>query len=103
MSPAGAGIAAPTVRRRLRGDRRVWIALGVLAAIVLTAVFEPLLAPYDPRAQIDIAHLQNQPPSLAHPLPTYTFCPASLSCLIYGTRVPPTVALVAVSVAITFR
>src|SRR5450756_1995900 len=84
MSPAGAGIAAPTVRRRLRGDRRVWIALGVLAAIVLTAVFAPLLAPYDPRAQLDIAHLQSQPPSLAHPLGTDTFSRDVLSRLIYG-------------------
>lgn len=102
MSPAGAGIAAPTVRRRLRGDRRVWIALGVLAAIVLTAVFAPLLAPYDPRAQLDIAHLQSQPPSLAHPLGTDTFSRDVLSRLIYGTRVSLAVALVAVSISITF-
>jgi len=101
-SPAGAGIAAPTVRRRLRGDRRVWIALGVLAAIVLTAVFAPLLAPYDPRAQLDIAHLQSQPPSLAHPLGTDTFSRDVLSRLIYGTRVSLAVALVAVSISITF-
>ncbi len=102
MSSAGAGIAAPTVRRRLRGDRRVWIALGVLAAIVLTAVFAPLLAPYDPRAQLDIAHLQSQPPSLAHPLGTDTFSRDVLSRLIYGTRVSLAVALVAVSISITF-
>ena len=102
MSSAGAGIAAPTVRRRLRGDRRVWIALGVLAAIVLTAVFAPLLAPYDPRAQLDIAHLQSQPPSLAHPLGTDTFSRDVLSRLIYGTRVSLAVALAAVSISITF-
>ena len=102
MSSAGAGIAAPTVRRRLRGDRRVWIALGVLAAIVLTAVFAPLLAPYDPRTQLDIAHLQSQPPSLAHPLGTDTFSRDVLSRLIYGTRVSLAVALVAVSISITF-
>jgi len=102
MSSAGAGIAAPTVRRRLRGDRRVWIALGVLAAIVLTAVFAPLLAPYDPRAQLDIAHLQSQPPSLAHPLGTDTFSRDVLSRLIYGTRVSLAVALVAVSISMTF-
>jgi len=101
-SPAGFGLAAPTVRRRLRGDRRVWIALGVLAAIVLTAVFAPLLAPYDPRAQLDIAHLQSQPPSLAHPLGTDTFSRDVLSRLIYGTRVSLAVALVAVSISITF-
>ena len=74
----------------------------MLAAIVLTAVFAPLLAPYDPRAQLDIAHLQSQPPSLAHPLGTDTFSRDVLSRLIYGTRVSLAVALVAVSISMTF-
>ena len=99
---AGVGLAAPTVRRRLKDDTRVWIALGVLAAIGLTAVFAPFLAPFDPRLQLDIAHLQSQPPSLAHPLGTDTFSRDVLSRLIYGTRVSLAVSLVAVALAMTF-
>lgn len=88
--------------RRLQRDPRVRIALSVLAVIALTATFAPLLAPYDPRAQLDIAHLQSQPPSLAHPLGTDTYSRDVLSRLIYGTRVSFTVSLVAVSISITF-
>lgn len=91
-----------TVRQRLRRDRRVWLALGVLGVIVLTAVFAAQLAPHDPRAQLDIARLQSQPPSLAHPLGTDTFSRDVLSRLIYGTRISLTVSIVAVSIAVTF-
>ena len=102
LPTTGVGSAAPSLHRRLKGDSRVWIALGVLVAIALTAVFAPLLAPYDPRHQLDIAHLQSQPPSLAHPLGTDTFSRDVLSRLIYGTRVSLTVAIVAVAISITF-
>ena len=102
LPTTGVGSATPSLHRRLKGDSRVWIALGVLVAIALTAVFAPLLAPYDPRHQLDIAHLQSQPPSLAHPLGTDTFSRDVLSRLIYGTRVSLTVALVAVAISITF-
>ena len=78
------------------------MALGVLAGVILVAVFAPVLAPYDPRSQLDIAHLQSQPPSLAHPLGTDTFSRDVLSRLVYGTRVSLTVALVAVSLSTLF-
>lgn len=97
-SLAGRG---PGVIVRLRRDRRVWIALGVLATIALSAIFAPLLAPYDPRAQLDIVLLQNQSPSLAHPLGTDTFSRDVLSRLIFGARVSLSIALGAVSIAMT--
>ena len=43
----------------------VVIAGSVLLAIALAGVFAPLLAPYDPRVQLDIIALQNRPPSWA--------------------------------------
>jgi len=92
----------PDIVTRLRRDRRVWVALGVLAAIALSAVFAPLLAPYDPRAQLDIVHLQNKPPSLAHPFGTDMFSRDVLSRLIFGTRVSLSIALGAVAIAVTF-
>jgi peptide/nickel transport system permease protein len=99
---ANVSVAASTVRRRLQRDRRVRIALGVLGTVALIAVFARVLAPYDPRVQLDIAHLQSQPPSLAHPLGTDTYSRDVLSRLIYGARVSLTVALLAVSIAVTF-
>ncbi len=87
---------------RLAGDARARVALGVLAGVILVAIFAPAIAPYDPRFQLDIAHLQSQPPSLAHPLGTDTFSRDVLSRLVYGTRVSLTVALVAVSLATLF-
>ena len=91
-----------TVRSRLVNDGRARIALGVLAGVALVAVFAPILAPYDPRLQLDISHLQGQAPSFAHPLGTDTFSRDVLSRLIYGTRVSLTVALVAVALSATF-
>ena len=91
-----------TVRGRLLNDGRVRIALGVLAGVALVAVFAPILAPYDPRLQLDVSHLQSQAPSFAHPLGTDTFSRDVLSRLIYGTRVSLTVALVAVALSATF-
>src|SRR3954469_18601675 len=71
-STAVAALNALSVRRRLKGDVRFWIGFGTLLAIALTALFAPLLAPYDPNLPLDIARLHSQPPSFAHPLGTDT-------------------------------
>ncbi|MEO5815499.1 MAG: ABC transporter permease [Gemmatimonadaceae bacterium] len=102
-APATVRIAgSSSVRRRLRRDRRVWIGVGVLAAMALIALFAPLIAPYDPAAQLDISRLHNQPPSFAHPLGTDTFSRDVLSRMIYGARVSLTISLVAVAIATAF-
>ncbi len=67
----------------------------------MSAVLAPLLAPYDPRAQLDIVNLQSQSPSFAHPLGTDTFSRDVLSRLIFGTRVSLSIALSAVAIAVT--
>jgi peptide/nickel transport system permease protein len=101
-APLSIRITGGTVRHRLRHDPRVWIALGVLGTIALVALFAPFIAPYDPIAQLDIARLHSQPPSLAHPFGTDTVSRDVLSRLIYGTRVSLTISLVAVGLAMTF-
>ncbi len=93
------GAALP---HRLRGDLRVRVALAVLLVVMLAGVCAPLLAPYDPSAQLDIAHLQTQPPSLAHPFGTDPFSRDVLSRVLYGTRVSLSVAVIAVSVSMIF-
>jgi ABC-type dipeptide/oligopeptide/nickel transport system permease subunit len=100
--PVSVRLTASSVRRRLRHDARVWIGLGVLGTMVLVAIFAKQIAPYDPTAQLDIAHLHSQPPSLAHPLGTDTVSRDVLSRLIFGARVSLAISLCAVAIAMTF-
>ena len=95
-------LAAPTVRARLRGDRRVWIGLTVLVVMGLASLFAPLLAPYDPHVQLGIASLNSKPPSLAHPLGTDTFSRDVLSRLLHGGRISLAIAIVAVTLSSVF-
>jgi peptide/nickel transport system permease protein len=87
---------------RLLRDSRTRIAVVVLFIIALSAVFAPLLAPYDPTAQLDIVRLASQPPSLAHPLGTDPFSRDVLSRLLYGSRISLAVGLGAVLLAMSF-
>jgi len=74
----------------------------VLLIVALSAVFAPLLAPYDPTAQLDIVRLPSQPPSVAHPLGTDPFSRDVLSRLLYGSRISLAVGLGAVLLAMSF-
>jgi peptide/nickel transport system permease protein len=78
---------------------RVQLGLGIVALIVLTALFAPLLAPHDPNEQNLISILL--PPSWTKggetmfPLGTDSLGRCVLSRLIYGARIAMTVAIVA--------
>jgi len=89
-----------TARRLLR-DPRARVAAVVLTLIALVALLAPVIAPYDPAAQLDITRLQGRPPSLAHPLGTDPYSRDVLSRMIHGARISLSVALVAVSLSIT--
>ncbi|MFC3265324.1 ABC transporter permease [Camelimonas abortus] len=69
-----------------RGRRRPFFALSfvVVMAFLLSAVFAPWVAPYDPTAQ-DMAAFMS-PPSAAHWLGTDSFGQDLLSRIIYGGR-----------------
>ena len=90
-----------TLARLLR-DSRTRIAIVVLLIVALSAIFAPLLAPYDPTAQLDIVRLPSQPPSVAHPLGTDPFSRDVLSRLLYGSRISLAVGLGAVLLAMSF-
>lgn len=99
---AGAPLDAPepdvwraTPFRALWLDGAARAGLCLLVALMLVAVFAPLLAPYSPIAQLDIIRLKNQPPSLAHPFGTDYASRDVLSRMIYGTRVSLSIASLA--------
>jgi peptide/nickel transport system permease protein len=96
--PEGAGTGA----RRLLRDPRVRVAVVALAVVIGAAILAPLIAPYDPSAQLDIVALQNRPPSWAHPLGTDPYSRDVLSRLIYGARISLGVAFSAVALSMTF-
>jgi peptide/nickel transport system permease protein len=83
-------------------DRRARGALVVLAVVVLCALLAPLLAPYDPAAQLDVAHLQGRPPSLTHPFGTDSFSRDVLSRVLYGARLSLAIAFSAVALSMVF-
>src|SRR4051812_29481461 len=91
-----------SVRRRLWRDTRVRVALATLCIIALAALFAPLLAPYDPKVQLDIMNLKGQPPSFAHPFGTDPYSRDVLSRMLHGARVSLSIAIVAVTLAMTF-
>ena len=80
-----------------RRNRLSWVGLILLALIVGTAVFAPLIAPYDPVQQHIIHRLR--PPSAQFWLGTDTFGRDVLSRLIYGARVSLVVGFVAIVIA----
>src|SRR4051794_7040311 len=99
-------VAAPPARffagaRRLASHRSLLIGGGILALIVLAAIFAPALAPYDPYAQ-DLAH-RLVPPfwyakgGWAHPLGTDQLGRDYLSRVLYGARIS---LIIGISVAL---
>jgi peptide/nickel transport system permease protein len=87
---------------RVLRDPRARVGLVVLILVALSALFAPLLAPYDPAAQLDIARLQSQPPSLSHLMGTDPFSRDVLSRLLYGTRISLAIGLGAVALSLSF-
>ena len=73
-----------TVFRRIVKNHTALIGLIIFAIMILTAVFAPLIAPYDPLA-MDYSAVK-QPPSAAHPFGTDAIGRDLLTRCIYGAR-----------------
>jgi peptide/nickel transport system permease protein len=81
--------------------RRVRLGLALVAGLYFAALLAPLLAPYDPAAQLDLVAGRLLGPSLAHPLGTDAFSRDLLSRLLYGARLSLWIAGLAVLMAVT--
>lgn len=73
----------------------------ILAFFATIALAAPLVAPYEPSRQLDIVHLQNQPPSLRFLLGTDLYSRDVWSRLIYGARLSLGIGTLAMLIAVT--
>jgi peptide/nickel transport system permease protein len=89
--------AMPVRRRRRRRNVTLIIGVTLVAILLLTALLAPLLAPYQPNAQMMASRLM--PPNAAHWFGTDGFGRDLLSRVIYGTR--PTLLLVSLILLLT--
>ena len=85
--------AMPVRRRRRRRNVTLIIGVTLVAILLLTALLAPLLAPYQPNAQMMASRLM--PPDATHWFGTDGFGRDLLSRVIYGTR--PTLLLVSLT------
>lgn len=95
-----AGVAQPRSRhsaglvvRRLWRDKRASLGLGFLGLAVISAIFAPYLAPYDPQLQ---SMALTEPPSARHWLGTDDLGRDLFSRIIHGARVSLFVGIVTV-------
>ncbi|GAC1326937.1 MAG: ABC transporter permease [Chloroflexota bacterium] len=83
--------------RQLRRNRAALVGLGVIALLVFTAAFAPVLTPYDPyRVALD---QRLQPPGNGHLLGTDELGRDILARLLYGARVSLWVGIVTVGLS----
>ena len=99
--PRASSFGALLLARTWR-DPRSRVAVVVLGLVILAAVLAPVLAPYDPAAQLDIVRLRSLGPSLAHPLGTDPYSRDVLSRVLYGARVSLSIAFASVALSISF-
>lgn len=82
---------------RLKHNVAGLIGVALLAGLILLALLAPVIAPYDPLAQVPLDFLQG--PSWNHWFGTDQFGRDILSRLLYGARVSLPVGLISVAIA----
>ncbi len=91
-------VARPRTRWRMTSAQAAaWVGLLLIIGLTLTAIFAPLLAPYDPAERVARPF---QAPGAAHLLGTNDIGQDIFSELIYGTRISLTVGVAAALIAI---
>lgn len=80
--------------RRLRRNKAAMVGGAILIVLILSAIFAPLIAPYDP-IDMDLARALD-PPSVDHLLGTDSFGRDILSRILFGARVSLFIGLASV-------
>lgn len=78
----------------------VRLAMSTLGVVLILALGAPLLAPFDPAAQLDVVALKNSAPSASHWLGTDPYSRDLLSRALFGARTTLLVAGIATCVAL---
>jgi peptide/nickel transport system permease protein len=94
-SPAATMLSATL--RAFNTNKASWIGLIIFVAIVLAAIFAPLLAPHDPLEQDVLDRLK--PPSVEHLLGTDYYGRDTFSRLLYGARISLVIGVVSTLIA----
>jgi peptide/nickel transport system permease protein len=87
--------------RHFRRNRIAMAGLVVMLLLYVVALMTPLLAPFDPIEQGDIALTRFQSPSFDHPMGTDRFGRDVLSRVMYGARISLTIGFIAVGLSVT--
>ena len=85
--------------KRLGRNRLLLAGVVVVGAVALMTLFAPWFAPYNPTLPIPVPRLL--PPSPGHPMGTDQLQRDVWSRILYGGRIPLTVALVSTAVSLT--
>lgn len=91
-APQGIGRFVPRWFKILWENNKSRVGLIILAIFILSAIFAPLLTPYDPSASVG---MPNEKPSADHWLGTTQAGEDVYSKLVYGSRVSLTVGILA--------
>jgi peptide/nickel transport system permease protein len=75
--------------------------LALIGALTVMAVLAPLLTPYDPDEQLDLATKQLVSPSLQHPFGTDFYSRDHLTRVLFGTRTSLSIAFFSIVVSVT--
>lgn len=95
--PGGGAVA--DALRRLASDRATWIPGAFLALLLVSALFAPWIAPFDPTDSQGLIDLKLHAPSLRHWFGTDAASRDVLSRMLHGARVSLSIALLAALLA----
>lgn len=84
--------------RRLRQNKLAILGTAIVLTLILTAIFAPLIAPYDPALQN--LPLSLRPPSLKHWFGTDVLGRDYFSRVVYGSRISISIGVVATSISL---
>ncbi len=87
--------------KHFRRNKPALVGMGVILILYLVALLAPVLAPYDPIAQRDIANTGYLKPSMEHWFGTDKFGRDVLSRMIYGSRISLSIGFIATAISIT--